>query len=399
MIVDEKQILNVVSYTNSGYWSINSSYFINKAECLRYATQNNVSFENIKYHFFDDVFSTTIKQKEPTESLEKLYTLRAKQLRDQYKYIVLAYSGGADSDNVLNSFLNNNIHIDEIVTFYPIQAIEKLKPHFNPTDNNPSNIIFEYTESALPKLLSISKTHPKIKITVLDHTNNSVNLILQNKLHLLSLGGFGASPHLAGHYMLADHLRKINESNKDAILLTGVDKPRIVFNPRSKKYSVWFDDFSGLWGNYSLEAHQGFIPKTEHFYYTVNMPHLWLKQCKVIKRTLETMFPSAEFPKNIYSLSARKNYIFNVHNMFFKKILYKDWSENIFQAKKQTSFFFPEHNNWFFKTDFVEKRAKDYHLGQLFEFISNINSQFVVYGNDGLPKRFVDCTSTIYGLD
>ena len=39
----------------------------------------------------------------------------AQQLREKYDYIVLAYSGGADSCNVLNSFLDNGIPIDDII--------------------------------------------------------------------------------------------------------------------------------------------------------------------------------------------------------------------------------------------------------------------------------------------
>lgn len=53
--------------------------------------------------------------KEPLESLATLSAQRAFQLRSKYNYIILYFSGGSDSTSVLNTFLRNNIPIDEIV--------------------------------------------------------------------------------------------------------------------------------------------------------------------------------------------------------------------------------------------------------------------------------------------
>lgn len=53
--------------------------------------------------------------KEPIESLSTLSYQRALQLRYKYSYIILYFSGGSDSTTVLNTFVNNNIPIDEIV--------------------------------------------------------------------------------------------------------------------------------------------------------------------------------------------------------------------------------------------------------------------------------------------
>jgi len=50
-----------------------------------------------------------------SESLDFLYALRARQLREKYDYLVLYFSGGADSTNILKTFIDNNIFLDEIV--------------------------------------------------------------------------------------------------------------------------------------------------------------------------------------------------------------------------------------------------------------------------------------------
>ena len=53
--------------------------------------------------------------KEPDCSLSDLFYSRAIQLRDSYKYIILYFSGGSDSITVLNTFIKNNIYLDEVV--------------------------------------------------------------------------------------------------------------------------------------------------------------------------------------------------------------------------------------------------------------------------------------------
>jgi len=52
---------------------------------------------------------------EPKETLQELYLQRAIQIRNDYHYIILFYSGGADSHCILETFLLNNIFIDELV--------------------------------------------------------------------------------------------------------------------------------------------------------------------------------------------------------------------------------------------------------------------------------------------
>ena len=55
--------------------------------------------------------------KEPEESLSELYKRRAYQIRDMYNYIIFYFSGGSDSITALNTFVKNNIPIDEIVVY------------------------------------------------------------------------------------------------------------------------------------------------------------------------------------------------------------------------------------------------------------------------------------------
>ena len=126
MVSDKLIAEQLAKETSSGYWEAGGHYFFSKVECLRYASA--IKDYNVRFHYNDDFYSVLNVRQEPTETLKELYKRRAQQLRDKYDYLILSYSGGSDSFNILNTFLNNNIKLDCVATSYPIQAIKKLLP-------------------------------------------------------------------------------------------------------------------------------------------------------------------------------------------------------------------------------------------------------------------------------
>lgn len=388
MITDKLIAERISLERNCGYWGVNNHYFFNKVECLRYATQ--IKDYKVTYHYFDSVFQNIKWDTETNESLEQLYKKRAEQLRQKYNYIAVLFSGGADSSNVLDSFLNNDIPLDEIITYYPIKAIEKLKPFFNKNDRKSENIIFEFEEAAKPKLLEISQKHPNVKITIIDNTDIAIDAIMKNDLQNVSIGGVGTGPHLTGLRIVAERMREYHE-NGNATLVTGIDKPRMAYNPVNKKFGTWFDDISGHNGLHTDEALGGFIPTFEAFYYTPDMPELWQKACQVMKRTMEPIVNTRPpFYNDIHykSFAGTGNEIFDVHHIFFKQLLYKNWSANVFQAKKPKSIFFQEINSWCLNSTLTDKKFKDYHYGQTLEFINGVDPKFIGYDSTGRPLKF-----------
>lgn len=388
MVSDKKLATEIAGLYGGGYWKVNDKFFFNKAACLRYATE--IKNFKISFHYNDEFYSTLDWSHEPNESLEELYKQRALQLREEYDYIILSFSGGADSYNVLDTFIKNNIHIDCVATSYPIKAIEKLKASFNRNDQSAGNVIFEYSEVAHPKLVELAKISPKTEIAVLDHTDTAIDMLGSGKLHLMPVGGIGAAPGLAGHYLIGQKVREYAERGK-AVYLTGVDKPKIGYNPNNKKFGTYFEDISLVLGNWTDEAFNGYKPFVEHFYYTTKMPSILKKQLCILKRVLEPMLNSDEpsmIIKRLAKISENKNFYFYMHDIFFKKLLYSTWSEDFFQADKPSGFFFQEHSNWYLKGDLTDKRAKDYHYGQVMEFLHGIDPCLINYNAAGLPLKF-----------
>jgi len=80
-------------------------------------------FSKIHWDFNKKVFSLYDWTKEPVEDVNYFYDKRVKELRQQYDYIIFFYSGGYDSHNILKTFIDNNIHIDEIIKCIPRKDI------------------------------------------------------------------------------------------------------------------------------------------------------------------------------------------------------------------------------------------------------------------------------------
>jgi hypothetical protein len=368
---------------NSGFWSVGmSNCFFDKGEAFRYATRTNSS--NIKFHFFDEVYGTVDWSKEPQQTLDQLYAYRAQELRDQYDYIALSFSGGADSSNVLRTFLKNKIKLDEVVVWYPVEATEKMLNKFNPDDKSAGNVIYEYYYACLPVLKWLAAHHPEIKITVLDYTNASFEMIGKGELHAARIGGSVQHAMTIGQYMMTDHLRKLK---KNVCQLLAIDKPKVRYLTRTKTMECYFHDFNTLMGHWAPDVFNKTEPKTEYFYYTPTMPQIVVKQCHEIKRGIQQ---ELRIQVNHHATSPSTHYItIDPHTNLIKKIIYPDWDTSIYQARKALRFFYHENTQWFIDITKDDKRMVDYFEGQLADMKSGVRPDLFVYeGNRAI--RFKD---------
>ena len=94
-----------------GYYEVGNSFmargikqFESKIDALVYATKSN---DFVRWNFHDSIWKNSTNT--INANLKYLYKLRAEQLRDNYDYLILNYSGGMDSWTILNTFLSNDI--------------------------------------------------------------------------------------------------------------------------------------------------------------------------------------------------------------------------------------------------------------------------------------------------
>ena len=204
--------------------------------------KTNSNFKNIKFYYYDDVFSLVNWNLEPKESLEDLYRKRAEQIRKDYEYVILAYSGGHDSSQVLETFYYNNIHIDEILM---VGAFSQ--DSYTGSDENHNKELYD---SAWIVLNNLNLKHTKI--TNFDYTklfNNIENFSLIKKYGsdwIDHIGSFYSIHNLFWH----DVSNYIEQKNKTTCLIFGREKPNYNYHKHKKQSYTWFNDhYQTSYGN------------------------------------------------------------------------------------------------------------------------------------------------------
>ena len=102
------------SYKNKfGYFTVGDNHTYSRFEASQISQRTG---QTVKWYLNDIYYNSFDWTKEPIDDIQTLYKKRAESLRDRYDYLVLMYSGGIDSCNMLHAFIDNNIKLDEICT-------------------------------------------------------------------------------------------------------------------------------------------------------------------------------------------------------------------------------------------------------------------------------------------
>jgi hypothetical protein len=149
-----------------GYWKSDGLDFSNKIDALVYATKNDTK---VTFAYHDEIWKKFNKNLLGKIPLNQLYKEQAQRLRDKYQYLILYYSGGADSHNILMTYINNNIKLDEIIVRWPKPLTEGKLYTPNNVDNTTRNIWSEWDYAVKPTLDWLKQNHPEIKITIKDY--------------------------------------------------------------------------------------------------------------------------------------------------------------------------------------------------------------------------------------
>jgi hypothetical protein len=334
---------------NTGY----EEKFYNKIEAMVKARELNLSPKQIKWNFSDNVFSAIDWTTEPSTSLEELYKIRAQQIRDNYDYVLMFVSGGADSTNMLFAFLNNNIHLDEIVASAPISGLKDWER------NNPSqdvrNTIEETFVSQMPFIQKLKNKFPNLNITLHDYFEDILNYKQDS---WLIKGSDWIHPTMAGRYNLDryTYLKRIAESGKKIAIVQGIDKPMLC---RFKDdMAIVLCDISYN-NKYNSVNHPNTYPV--FFYHSPDLPQLMVKQSHVTARFLlrpENKEIYKAMPYNWEYAKFRedpfKNQRFGglngaTYERGIVPAIYpwiKKWS---FQADKPDKMFLGNHDHWFYQ--------------------------------------------------
>jgi hypothetical protein len=310
-----------------GYYLYQGRVFFNKFDIFEVAlAQGDLApaFE-FKFHVPDLIADCTV---EPETPLVDLYRARAAQLREQFDYLILMYSGGADATQVLMTFLNSGIHLDEVCTFYPLRFTERLSG--TPARSNPLALLHEYRLAALPGLRQLSLCSPRTRISVVDTTGTYLG-DMPAWTNCFSVprpsGGLHGLFHaLRAGSMAVELQRRADAINRKVAVIYGSEKPymRLI----GDELSFFFSD-AGRVGIQNLWQHGDqalFCPVM--FYW--GDPMIVLKQVHTVKHALENS------PAAVADIRRRKVNVYLTNNIpgLHPGLIYPDWDGRYQQLDK-----------------------------------------------------------------
>jgi len=334
-----------------GVYCVGDFKFYSKLEAIEAMSRTGI---HLHWDFNEAVFDSYDWTVEPKESLLELYRRRAQQLRDKYDYIILTYSGGADSTTVLESFINNDIKLDEVVSYV--------------NHDRDSFLSAEIYQAAIPKFEELKTKNPHVKFRLLDMTELELEHfgINENKFSWIYEMNAYINPNNASRIGVGMKIKEwadMIHAGKNVCILTALDKPRII--QVDGKFVFRFIDFIDCAATASSMA--GSQPWTDElFYWTPDLPEIMIKQGHIIKNYLAgdvTTLPFVSLYKSdlAYKEYQGKKYWLSNHGVH--RLIYPNWDIDTFTVGKGHSVLFTQRDTWFFNLQTEHEVRKNWATG------------------------------------
>ena len=339
-----------------GYYDVGGLHFLSKIEAIEH---HNRTGAGVRWIFNDEVFSSYNWTKEPEQKLEELYRQRALDIRSRYDYVVVWYSGGADSHNVLSAFINHGIHVDEIAVNTYSQA----------DDNKPSYWTQEVNATALPDINQLRHRLPLTQIRYVDLTCYLAKIYQgDTRWDWIYQQNTGYSPNnfLRGWIRELDpHYKNIIDSGRRLVFVWGSDKPRLIFE--KGRYGIYFQDIIDNCVSTRTQVLDRPWEHDELFYWSANSVPMMIKQAHCLRRFLTTApLPNTDLTakQNLRPGSAKDLGVAKRNGVKYyltregqSSIIYPWWPKERWQQPKPISMVISPRDGWFFETNHDEATA------------------------------------------
>ncbi len=372
-----------------GYYTVNGIEFDSKIKALTYATQNNSTPE---WHFNDIEYQSYDWTIEPALTLDQLYDQRTRQLREKYDYLILSYSGGADSHNILMSFIRQGLHLDEIVV-NTMEKGNKKSTTLSANNVQATNAAAEHDLQTVPRLKEAAKLMPNTKISICDLTDYLFDYLegvgdeswVFDKREGLNPAGMTRFNYL--HFL---DIRRQFDKDKTFGIIMGIEKPRC-FIHKNRFVLSYSDRATNIT---TVAEHFKEYPNStiEFYYWSPDALDIQCKQAHTIKKWLEA------FPQYRDYWDAEKGMDFTtirlVHERLLRTVLYTTWDNNWYQADKALGDWYSEFDQWFFddykdtKAAHIWKAGIDYVTDSLSKYIK-VDESGKVDGLSVFSRRYL----------
>ena len=283
----------IQGYEEMGHYEVGARRYLYKTEALK---DSKKSGQPLKFYFNDDIYGKFdwTKEPEPGVDIREFYRRRAQQIRDKYDYLVLIYSGGPDSGNILNTYLDNDILLDEIVNFNSYDKTQVV----NGTSHNA-----DYLLNVKPVAENIIKKYglTRTRVTIIDEIDMTKNVFREahkrsDYYELLFTTQFFPSiwMYRAIWVRHVKHLWDKLQSGKRVGIIYGADKPTLAVV--QNKHCMSFSDMNCCDNALAQALDPEFNRHNilEMFYHTPDMPEIPIKQAHLLKNYVDSA-PASSF--------------------------------------------------------------------------------------------------------
>jgi len=345
-----------------GYYLVGNYKTYSKIDALEYAHLINTP---VKWIFNDDVFSTHPWHIDTQEDIKKLYKKRAEQIRNKYDYVVIWYSGGADSFTVTNTFRENNIHVDEIAQFHSYDGEKTWNSYLNK----------EVKDVAIPQTLEFLKSMPHTKHRIVDLTPIIKSIFSEddNRFDFIYKVNNCFGPHVFARSYLKEKVAdwaKIIASGKKLCFIWAGEKPPVRYDMINDKY---FLEFKDMIDSSSLGPRTQILGRPEEhdelFYWSPDTMDLMARQAHIIvnymrnppKEDLDSIYltkdpltPAMSFNGEYIPTGTRKtatkinNELYYLTGAGLHRLIYPNWKEDTFTLGKNIGTVFSIKDRWWF---------------------------------------------------
>lgn len=314
------------------YYFDDGKRFSSKIEATEYSLKSRKGF---RLYYFDEVYSRQNWKVEPPHSLDHYYLEQAKRIRDIYDYVIICYSGGYDSTNILETFYFNNLKIDKIVT---VGALSQ--DTLNLSDENHNGELYHNVFPYIKDLGLEDITQVCDYTTYFGDKNNFS--ILKYEDSWIDHIGTRYSPHNWFWRDIEKFVVPKEWEDKKVAIIFGKDKPYMMWGkddvlsrePSSHKIGFAFTDSAALnYGNvFSHESCDRI-----NFYWDPNFPEIIIKQMHVLKRHYEL---NREYNFDMSMLSQKFS------NLSTDDLVYNLKRKLVFKSPKSHNIYFSLRDNF-----------------------------------------------------
>lgn len=383
--------LLVNDYDRFGYYQVGPLRTYSKLEAIELHHKTN---HHPEWCFNEPAFKSYDWTKPTSQSLRELYRNRAEQIRRQYDYLVLFFSGGSDSTNILNTFVDNNIKLDECASFWAQEADKDLNSHFST----------EIAQVVIPRM----QTLPEIKHRLIDLAEITNQVMKKSDVKFDWI--YFMNTYFSPNNYVRSHLRRLIpeykaliDSGKSVCFIWGAEKPRL--HQVNGRYCVRFQDLVDNCVSPWLQQNAQAGEYDELFYWSPDFVPGLIKQSHIVMNYLKTApINDIDFSplnqKYNYGSTVRNGKTYWLTANGINQLLYPAWDINTVSVGKPRSPVWSNRDDWFFKTIGWNEAGRNFINGIVkLDQVLSANMQNYWKNGDDIVNGVKGCISPPYFLE